>query len=354
MTHNNWFFIGTSKCVANLRRELGLGRWSVSVLPFSRGSLLLFTEYKLTPRTTVRKMDDGHRAPFSELPPSLTFCTFFAYSCWCARCCSYTFRERSHYPVPLFGPQPGLFVYTFQFVRVCCVRCVLVYAFRVSRFSLSIAYTLCFIRSRALAFLAAPFIRSSSAQRLHASLAFGVCVLATLHLLPQRCVASWRYTFGAPVVALYWFAAFVRLHVRCPRSALCSCVTRFARSLVCSALVPRARCARYCIRSSACLHSVRVSSAQLSHSELSLLRSRLCVACGACGEPAHCCRGVTGPVCSTGDCVSRVAHVASPRAVVAVSLGRCSSRASASPSAALFLFQLWWKEHLVRVQFPLA
>ena len=184
------------------------------------------------------------------------------------------------------------------------------------------------------------------------SLLESVCSL--LCICSQRCVASWRYTFGAPVVALYWFAAFVRLHVRCPRSALCSCVTRFARSLVCSALVPRARCARYCIRSSACLHSVRVSSAQLSHSELSLLRSRLCVACGACGEPAHCCRGVTGPVCSTGDCVSRVAHVASPRAVVAVSLGRCSSRAFASPSAALLPFQLWLKEHLARVQFPLA
>ena len=168
------------------------------------------------------------------------------------------------------------------------------------------------------------------------SLLESVCSL--LCICSQRCVASWRYTFCAPVVALYWFAAFVRLHVRCPRSALCSCVTRFARSLVCSALVPRARCARYCIRSSACLHSVRVSSAQLSHSELSLLRSRLFVACGTCGEPAHCCRGVTGPVCSTGDCVSRVAHVASPRAVVAVSLGWCSSRASRLLQPRCFFF----------------
>ena len=40
-----------------MRRELGLGRWSVSVLPFSRVSLLLFTEYMLNPRKTVR--NDG-------------------------------------------------------------------------------------------------------------------------------------------------------------------------------------------------------------------------------------------------------------------------------------------------------
>ena len=324
------------------------------MLPFSRVSLLLFTEYKLTPRTTVRKMDDGHRAPFSELPPSLTFCTFLLTRAGVYATAVIRFASARTTRCRCLGRSPGYSFTRFRLYAFAASVAFSLYTFRVSRFSLSIAYTLCFIRSRALAFLAAPFIRSSSAQRLHASLAFGVCVLATLHLLPQRCVASWRYTFGAPVVALYWFAAFVRLHVRCPRSALCSCVTRFARSLVCSALVPRARCARYCIRSSACLHSVRVSSAQLSHSELSLLCSRLCVACGACGEPARCCRGVTGPMCSTGDCVSRMAHVASPRAVVAVSLGWCSSRASASPSAALFLFQLWLKEHFVRVQFPLA
>ena len=251
------------------------------------------------------------------------------------------------------GRSPGYSFTRFRLYAFAASVAFSLYTFRVSRFSLSIAYTLCFIRSRALAFLAAPFIRSSSAQRLHASLAFGVCVLATLHLLAamRRQLALHVWCAGRCTLLVCSVRAFTR-----SLSSLCAVQLRYtfrAFAGLQRSCTSRSLCSL--LHSlSACLHSVRVSSAQLSHSELSLLRSRLCVACGACGEPAHCCRGVTGPVCSTGDCVSRVAHVASPRAVVAVSLGRCSSRAFASPSAALLPFQLWLKEHFARVQFPLA